>query len=198
MTEDSKFRQLSVKIHADNVAAGWWSDLQTGQRIERNVGELLMLVVSEAAEAAEGVEYGLKDDKLPDLPMMQVELADMAIRLFDIGGGLDLDFGGALLEPSLAAVDVFADHYTDLECLMSLVRLVASAMEGHRKNKSDPLAPRRKQIEVRLALVLRGIWELATRCSYDMDSTIERKRAFNRVRADHQVENRRAAGGKRY
>lgn len=190
--------ELSASVHADNVAAGWWSCIKTGQRIDRNVGELLMLVVSEAAEAAEGVEFGLQDDKLPHRAMTEVELADMAIRLLDIGGGLDLDFSGALQEPLVIQIDLFPDHYTDLECLMRLVRDIAAAMEGHRKNRNDALAPHRKQIEVRLALVLRGIWELAGRWQYDIETTIEEKRAFNRVRADHQLESRRAADGKRY
>jgi hypothetical protein len=71
---------LCAAIHADNVVAGWWSDPATGQPKDRNVGEILMLIVSEIAEAMEGHRKSLMDDKLPHRPMLEVELADACIR----------------------------------------------------------------------------------------------------------------------
>lgn len=88
--------QIAENIHRDN--AKWWTDLQTGAPLDRNVGEMLMLVVSEVAEAMEGHRKGLMDDKLPHRPMLEVELADAMIRIFDMAGGLKLDLGGALAE----------------------------------------------------------------------------------------------------
>jgi NTP pyrophosphatase (non-canonical NTP hydrolase) len=85
-------------IHGANVAAGWWNDLETGERKDRNVGELLMLTVSELAEAMEGHRKNLMDDKLPHRPMFEVELADTLIRIFDMAGGLGYDVGGAMVE----------------------------------------------------------------------------------------------------
>lgn len=67
-------------------------------RKERNVGELLMLSVSELAEALEGHRKNLPDDKLPHRPMFEVEIADCFIRLFDLCAGLKLDIGGAFVE----------------------------------------------------------------------------------------------------
>lgn len=90
--------ELSAEIHADNVKAGWWSDLKTGERKERNIGELLCLVHSEISEAMEGARKNLKDDKLPHRPMIEVELADAFIRIFDIAGAYGLDLGGAIAE----------------------------------------------------------------------------------------------------
>lgn len=68
------------------------------ERKERNIGELLMLTVSELSEAMEGHRKNLMDDKLPHRKMFEVELADAVIRIFDIAGGLGLDLGGAFVE----------------------------------------------------------------------------------------------------
>lgn len=85
-------------IHELNITAGWWHDINTGAPLQRNVGELLMLVVSEVAEGMEGHRKNLKDDKLPHRPMLEVELADAVIRIFDMAGGLKLDVAGAIVE----------------------------------------------------------------------------------------------------
>ena len=49
---------LSNIIHMKNVLAGWWTDIKTGLPILTDrphlVGEKLMLIVSEVAEAMEG------------------------------------------------------------------------------------------------------------------------------------------------
>lgn len=79
---------LADDIHGRNVRAGWWTDLNTGEDLhgKRNVGELLMLCVSELAEAMEGHRKKLMDDKLPQYPMLRVELIDCIIRCLDLLG----------------------------------------------------------------------------------------------------------------
>jgi len=72
----------------------WWRDPLTHEPIpDRNVGELLMLCVSELAEAMEGHRKNLMDDKLPHRRMFDVEIVDCMIRLFDLAGerGTDLE-----------------------------------------------------------------------------------------------------------
>jgi NTP pyrophosphatase (non-canonical NTP hydrolase) len=59
---------------------------------------MLMLIVSEVAEAMEGYRKNLNDDKLPHRSMFEVELADVLIRIFDLAGAAGLDLGGALQE----------------------------------------------------------------------------------------------------
>lgn len=89
---------LSAQVHAFNVRAGWWTDPKTGNSIieTRNVGEILMLIVSEVAEAMEGHRKDLMDDKLPHRKMIEVELADTMIRIFDLAGAKGYDLGGAI------------------------------------------------------------------------------------------------------
>ena len=47
----------------------WWLDLKTGAPLDRNIPEMLMLIVSEIAEAMEGHRKDLIDDKLPKRKM---------------------------------------------------------------------------------------------------------------------------------
>jgi hypothetical protein len=96
----SGLNDLSHFIHQQNVLAGWWTNPKTGESIieTRNVGEILMLIVSEIAEAMEGHRKGLMDDKLRYRPMIEVELADAMIRIFDLAGAKGYDLSGAVRE----------------------------------------------------------------------------------------------------
>ena len=87
---------LQESIHQANVDAGWWTDLETGERKQRNKGELLMLIVTEIAEAMEGERKDLMDDKLPHRKNAEVELADAFIRILDYCGGFGYDLAGAM------------------------------------------------------------------------------------------------------
>lgn len=91
-------RAGSQHCYETSKAAGWWTDLATGEPKQRNKGEMLMLIVTEIAEAMEGVRKGCMDDKLPYRRMEEVELADAVIRIFDYAGGFGLDLGGAIAE----------------------------------------------------------------------------------------------------
>ena len=98
---------LSTICHTASLK--WWQDPATGERIERNKGELLALIHSEISECLEGVRKDLMDDKLPHRKMEEVELVDAMIRIFDYAGGFGLDLQGAF-EEKMAYNAHRADH----------------------------------------------------------------------------------------
>lgn len=69
--------ELAQLCHSIAKEKGFWDE-------ERNIGEALMLVVTELAEAMEG--YRHQDDA-----NFKEELADAFIRLLDLCGGLNID-----------------------------------------------------------------------------------------------------------
>lgn len=91
--------QYAEQSHNDNIQ--WWVSIEDGSRLNRNKGELLMLMVSEIAEAMEGERKDLMDDKLPHRKMAEVELADCLIRIFDYAGAYGYDLEGAYQDKRL-------------------------------------------------------------------------------------------------
>lgn len=103
---------LQRVCHGLAAKSGWWSDRKTGEPLTRhqvNVAEKLCLIHSEISEAMEGDRKDLMDDKLPHRKMLEVELADALIRIFDLAGFLNLDLAGATIE-KLAFNQQRADH----------------------------------------------------------------------------------------
>lgn len=96
MSTPITLNELAAEIHHRN--RNWWHDLTTGERLQRNKGELLCLIHSEISEAMEGERKGLMDDHLPHRRMAEVELADAIIRILDYAGAYGYDIQGALDE----------------------------------------------------------------------------------------------------
>ena len=85
--------KLSRYCHGVAKECGWWD-----QKNPRSVPELLMLCVSELAEAMEGDRKDLMADHLHSRQLLEVELADAVIRILDMSVGLGLDVAGAIAE----------------------------------------------------------------------------------------------------
>lgn len=90
--------------HGRAVRAGWWHCPKTGEpstpEYVRNtlIPQKLLLIHSEISEACEADRKGLKDSHLPHRDGVEVELADAAIRIFDLAGALGYDLGAAIAE----------------------------------------------------------------------------------------------------
>lgn len=82
------------------------------------------------------------------------------------------------------------------------IALIASevneALEAYRKDLNDDHLTHRKGIEAELADVLIRVFDLAGALNLDLAGAIAEKTAYNLNRADHKVENRRQANGKRF
>lgn len=82
--------------------------------------------------------------------------------------------------------------------LMLIVSELAECMEGERKNLMDSHLPHRKNAEVELADAVIRILDYAGAYNYDLDGAIAEKRAYNKTRADHKIENRLKDTGKKW
>jgi hypothetical protein len=174
------FNQLSAAIHAEN--AKWWIDLATGERLNRNKGELICLMHSELSEAFSGFDEF--DDHLPHRRMFDTELSDVIIRIHDYAGAFGYDL----------ELPVVMDDPPSIDNRMNLLRsheALSNLMEAERKGN-------REAAEYWLAVANRRIRNFAAYKGIPLDEIIEEKRQYNRSRVDHSLAARRKAGGKKW
>lgn len=125
LIQEQVINDLVTEIHQGNRDAGWWTDLffnhkvkklmsefnfdeekalkvlsclNITEELDREIPTLLCLIHSEISEAMEGDRKKLMDDKLPHRSMLEVELGDAVIRIFDLAGSRGMDLGGAIRE----------------------------------------------------------------------------------------------------
>ncbi len=77
-----ELKNLIDECHTTAKEKGFWDK-------ERNIGEMLMLVVSELGEAIEAHRKNVFGVEQKDT--FEDEIADALIRIFDMCGGLDID-----------------------------------------------------------------------------------------------------------
>lgn len=176
--------EMAVQVHHAN--AKWWKDLETGAPLNRNVGELLMLTVSELAEAMEGHRKNLADDKLPHRSMIEVELADAVIRLLDICGGLHLPVEDLEIRPEALSANV-------AENLLAITCVLTHAYQTYLFEPNNRIG-----FTYYIEEAIQTIEMLAEHLQLDVWAAYEEKMAYNSVRFDHSVEGRKLAEGKKY
>lgn len=89
------------EIHQLAVEKGWWSDLETGRRVDARarIPEALLMVHSELSEAVEEYRRGTLGEYEGEGGKPEgfsIELADAVIRLFDLCGALGIDLEDAI------------------------------------------------------------------------------------------------------
>lgn len=102
---------LQLMCHQLASRSGWWIEYDEMPEQYRKyfIGTKLALVHSEVSETLEGNRKGKMDDHLKHRKADEVELADSVIRIFDLGGKLNMDIAGAIIE-KLAYNQQRADH----------------------------------------------------------------------------------------
>ncbi len=84
-------REMQDRVHRTAVEHGWWD-------APRATGEVLMLVVTELAEAMEAYRAGdPPSTAIPGFSTMEEETADAVIRLLDFAAATGFDLERAVL-----------------------------------------------------------------------------------------------------
>lgn len=86
------FHELSMELK------GIPAPPETKRQLENAlIAQKLMLIVTEVAEACEGIRENTMDKHLPQYSSLAVELVDGMIRILDTAEWLDLDLGPVLV-----------------------------------------------------------------------------------------------------
>jgi hypothetical protein len=195
MNFTTQLTAMAIDIHAKNVLSGWWTDIKSGEStlLVRSRPEVLELINTEVTEADEGHSDNLMDDKLPHLLMFDVEIADVAIRLFDIIGA-EISIHGELDFDYDEAIDHVYHELHDKSHerqLLSIVNRTSKAMEHLRKSRTT-------EYRIELAWALATTFGIATIRKLDLFDVISQKASFNATREDHKLSNRLQQGGKKF
>lgn len=176
----------AARVHEANQK--WWHDLVTGERLDRNVGEMCMLKVSELAEAMEGVRKNLQDEHLPEFTSEEVEIADAIIRALDYMAGRNLPF----IRDASVVIDPIPENANTGALLLSLVEGVTLIAKIY--YMGGPAADEGYFVSAFLA----KCFTYAHHRKLRLVQAYNAKMAYNAVRADHQLEHRKGVHGKKW
>jgi hypothetical protein len=170
LRHEDGLRRFFQDIHARNVKAGWWTDIDSGNPLKRSVGEMFILMVTELVEAYKAWANGNEpDDKLPQFPGVGVEMGDLLIRVADFCGGLE------------AGVIVAGAASNPGDAMFQEIVEIAERYESIRKTPAAKGEPETSDFLP----------------SMDVAMMTDAKLDFNASRPDHKIENRLKEGGKR-
>lgn len=124
--------------------------------------------------------YMITDDQVESIRQMQETIYQSCV---DAGWYTDMETGQH--KPREFGVAIALMHSE-----------LSEALEGHRKDLTDSHIPSRKNVEVELADCIIRILDTAQYEGLDIGAAIRDKFAYNQIRADHKMENRKLPGGK--
>lgn len=182
------FRDLSASIYEANRK--WWVDLHTGKPKDRDLGEVLMLTISEVSEAMEGERKSLMDDKLPHRKMAEVEMADVVIRLIDLAENKDLNLIGTEWLNNPFEMDDNVGSQLLYICAL-ICKMHGEFMDYD--NGVDEI-----ELNRRACAILNAVLWYCHKKGYDLWGAVREKHEYNQHREDHKTENRLKEGGKKW
>lgn len=183
----------AAEVHKNNEK--WWVDLNTLEPIERNKNEMLMLVLTELAEAAEGERKNLMDDHLPNRRMAEVEMADAYIRMLDFAGGFGYSIHSELIyslyeEDKNNIIDEYQLTDNRLESLFEVAKSVLNLGYALEFTYNE-------DVEEAVSAVIFCIMAYCWQFDYDLEGAYQEKNEYNKTRKDHSIEERRKENGKK-
>lgn len=189
---DGELETIASFCYDQACEAGWWSDPATGEKIARRWATVCALFHSEISEALEADRKNLNDDKLTHRKGVEVELADLFIRLMDTIAGFGLLYSVTqLVQETLYSTSVAISKMADMPEVLAELHLATSRV--YENGRATPV---------------RAVWPITILISMivctgkvyklDLAAAVFEKLEFNRGRADHKVENRVLEGGKSY
>lgn len=170
----------------------WWIDIHTGEPLVLDYAERCMLVISELSEAMEGVRKNKMDEHLPAFHNELVECCDALIRLLDMREGYGLN-EYPYSYPNIQGIYAFSP-VTVSSILTGIVRVVLTILDKLSFDTQSGAAGAIDDAIVRVLFYL--FWRGYT--GEQIREAYEAKVAYNITRADHQIEARRAADGKKF
>lgn len=188
------FNEEARIVHENNKK--WWIDIYTGAPLERNKFEMLMLVITELAEAAEGERKNLMDDHLPTRKMAEVELADAFIRMLDFAGGFNYNIQSEIInevwnEDIQEIIKIYELPENKLQGLLDICLPVVILGQMLYGNAS------KKEIEEVISAIFFFILGYARIHNYDIIGAYREKNEYNKTRKDHSIEERLKENGKK-
>jgi NTP pyrophosphatase (non-canonical NTP hydrolase) len=170
-----------TECHTRAKEAGWWNPDNP-----RSYQCILMLIISEVAEAMEGARKGCPDDKLPHRDMFEVELADTFIRCCDLmgrdHGELSFNTVSSVKADFMYEADLILENRTK-DVGRQLFDLTKAITSGNKTTWEE---------------IIGMIHCIARINGYSLKEAVDEKMEYNLNRADHKPENRAKDGGKKW
>jgi len=179
---------LAHKIHMGNVLAGWWPE-------DADPLTKAQLIITEIAEATEGVRKDLMDDHILHRKMEEVELADTLIRVLDLGEWAAFKYVGSTSYEDLQdEIIANLDYPAGLHFILSAHAVGFGSL--FLKENGD--ASNGEFNDDSYSRMIDAIIIISNIRQFDLFSALDEKLAYNRQRNDHKLEVREAEGGKKF